>query len=130
MPEIQYRGLVRQSTGNPAKSGKAAHALDFVQSIFHLPAGQAEPVLQAVDVKLLQSRHRLTAPPPTLVQCAAAILAKVLPLPSRLRKPPGASGVSCDCGLDRQNSMVVSWRIEQLSGSAIVSISGICSVIP
>ena len=66
MPEIQYRGLVRQSTGNPAKSGKAAHALDFVQSIFHLPAGQAEPVLQAVDAKLLQSRHRLTAPPSTL----------------------------------------------------------------
>ena len=134
MPEIQYRDLVRQGISSSAKSRKAAHAIDFVQGIFHLPVGQVELVLQAVDAE-----HAPKPPsadgPATLswgnaVLYATAILAKVLPLPSRLRKPSGASGVSCDCSLGRQNSAGVSWRIEQLSGSAIVSISGICSAIP
>lgn len=66
MPEIQYRGLVRQSIGNPAESRKAAHALGFVQGIFHLPVEQVEPILQAVDAKHTPQRHRLTAPPPSL----------------------------------------------------------------
>ena len=51
MPKIQYRGLIRQGLGNPAKSRKAAHALDFVQGIFHLPVRQVEPILHAVDTK-------------------------------------------------------------------------------
>ena len=66
MTEIQYRGLVWQGIGNPSKSRKAAHALDLVQSIFHLPVRQIEPVLHAVDAKHALQRHRLTAPPSSL----------------------------------------------------------------
>ena len=37
MPEVQYRGLVRQGVSNTTETSKAAHALDLVQGIFHLP---------------------------------------------------------------------------------------------
>ena len=37
MPEVEYRGLVRQGVGHATETGKAAHALDLVQGIFHLP---------------------------------------------------------------------------------------------
>ena len=81
MTEIQYRGLARQSIGNPAKSRKPAHALDLVQGISHLPVRQVEPVLQAVDAKHAPQHHRLTAPAVhswgNAVQCATAILARV-----------------------------------------------------
>jgi len=119
MPEIQYRGLVRQSTGNSAKSGKAAHALDFVQSIFHLPVGQVEPVLQAADAEHAPKPPSADGPAAlswsNAVQCATATLARILPLPSRLRKLLAVSGVSCDRSLGRQSSMGVTWRIKKLS---------------
>lgn len=40
MPEVQDGGLVRQGVGDPGKAREAAHALDFVERVFHLcPVG-------------------------------------------------------------------------------------------
>jgi hypothetical protein len=39
MPEVQYGGLVRQGVGDTTETSKAAHALNLVQGIFHLPVG-------------------------------------------------------------------------------------------
>lgn len=63
MPEIQYRGLVRQGIGYPSEPRKAPHTLDLVQGIFHLPVRQVEPI---VGAKHAPQRHRLAAPPPSL----------------------------------------------------------------
>ena len=82
MMKIQYRGFFRQDIGKPAESCKATSA----------------------DGLASQSWGNT-------VQFAAATLARVLPFPFRLRKPPGASGVSCDCTQDRQSSIGVTWRI-------------------
>jgi len=90
MTEVQYRGLVRQSTGNPAKSRKAAHTLDLVQGTFHLPVGEVEPVLQAVDAK--HAPKPPSADGPTVhswgnaVLCATATLARVSTLSISLKK--------------------------------------------
>ncbi len=44
-------------------------------------------------------------------QCATAKLTRTLPFTFRLKKPPGASSVSCDCSQDLQSSISVTWRI-------------------
>ena len=35
MPEVEDRGLVRQGVGDTGKARKTAHALDFVERVFH-----------------------------------------------------------------------------------------------
>ncbi len=49
MPEVEDRGLVRQSVGDAAKAREAAHALDFIERVLHLAVGEAEPLLHTVD---------------------------------------------------------------------------------
>ena len=61
MPEVEDRGLVRQSAGDTGKARKTAHALDFVERVLHLAVGEAEPLLHAMDAQHRGQGHGLAA---------------------------------------------------------------------
>jgi len=61
MPEVEDSGLVRQRVSDSAKAREAPHALDFIDRIFHLAVGKAEPLLHTVDTQHCQQGHRLAA---------------------------------------------------------------------